>query len=160
VQSATCHLQTGPQLAGGFKRISSDSNNTAPTHSRHDSSGLHSAHPRGSATNAMSQVAACTEMHTLSHAFRVEQLTSMPAGIRKIQFFMIQLRSSLTGAFFLGSLPMPWAAPGSCDSGYMVVPSGKPLGSSPVTQIGNCYVFIFSCSHGMSSYMSTGPTEK
>ncbi len=131
------------------KRIFSHSNNTTPTHSRHDSSGLRSAHHGVTATNAMSPVAACTEVHTLSHAFRVEQLTSIPAGIRKIQFFMIQLRSSLTGAFFLGSPPKPWAAPGSCDSGYMVVPSGKPLGSSPVTQQGNCYMFVFSCSHGM-----------
>ena len=128
------------------------------SHSRHDSSGLRSAHHGVTATNARSQIAACTEVHTPSHASRVEQLTSIPAGIRKIQFFMIQLRSSLTGAFFFGSPTNPWAAAGSCDSGYMVVPSGKPLGSRPMTHQGNCYMFTLSCSHGMSSYVSTGPT--
>ena len=89
------------------------------------------------------QVAACTEVHTPSHASRVEQLTSIPAGIRKIQFFMIQLRSSLTGAFFFGSPPKPRAAAGSCDSGYMVVPSGKPLGSRPMTHQALLHVHSF-----------------
>ena len=84
-----------------------DSNNTVSAGSRREQSGLQSAYHGVTATNAMSQVAACTEVHTLSRAFRVEQLTSIPAGIRKIQFFMIQLRSSFTGAFFFGSPAMP-----------------------------------------------------